>query len=181
MERSKILRIVITALFTALIAAGAFIKIPLGPVPVTLQTLFVLIAVCSLPLSLSVLSVLTYLVLGAIGLPVFTTGGGIAALLGPTGGYLLGILPAVIAGSLIMKVMGSHIRLAACIAAAVTDIIIYAVGIPWLSIKLDLSFAAALATGLFPFIIGDVIKYIVTVITAPAIRNRAQELLDETD
>ena len=181
MERSKILRIVITALFTALIAAGAFIKIPLGPVPVTLQTLFVLIAVCSLPLSLSVLSVLVYLVLGAIGLPVFTTGGGIAALLGPTGGYLLGILPAVIAGSLIMKVRGSHIRLAACIAAAVTDIIIYAVGIPWLSIKLDLPFAAALATGLFPFIIGDVIKYIVTVITAPAIRNRVQELLDETD
>ena len=159
MERSKILRIVITALFTALIAAGAFIKIPLGPVPVTLQTLFVLIAVCSLPLSLSVLSVLTYLVLGAIGLPVFTTGGGIAALLGPTGGYLLGILPAVIAGSLIMKVMKSHIRLAACIAAAVTDIIIYAVGIPWLSAKMDIPFAAAVVSGLLPSRRTGTVKY----------------------
>ena len=178
MERSKILRIVITALFTALIAAGAFIKIPLGPVPVTLQTLFVLIAVCSLPLSLSVLSVLTYLVLGAIGLPVFTTGGGIAALLGPTGGYLLGILPAVIAGSLIMKVMKSHIRLAACIAAAVTDIIIYAVGIPWLSAKMDIPFAAAVVSGLLPFIAGDILKIIITSAVAPVIRPRIAELLE---
>ena len=69
MERKQILRIVLTALFAALIAAGAFIRIPLVPAPMTLQTLFLLIAALCLPFRLAVASTAAYLFLGAVGLP----------------------------------------------------------------------------------------------------------------
>ena len=181
MERKQILRIVIVALFAALIAAGAFTKIPLAPVPMTLQTLFALLAATCLPISLALSSVAVYLFLGAIGLPIFTSGGGLAALLGPTGGFLIGLIPAVLAGALIMKVISKHARLAAVIAGLAVTLLIYLVGIPWLAVRMDISIAAALATGLVPFILGDTIKFIVTVIIAPVIRPRVMELLEKDE
>ena len=103
MERKEITKIVLVALFAALIAAGAFIKIPLVPVPVTLTTLFVLLAALCLPPFMALSSIVVYLFLGGIGLPIFTSGGGLAAMLGPTGGYLFGMIPAALLGSLIMS------------------------------------------------------------------------------
>ena len=103
MDRTKITRIVLIALFAALIAVGAFIRIPLPPVPITLQTLFTLVAALLLPLPVSISSVLVYLFLGIIGLPIFTSGGGLAAVTGPTGGYLIGLIPAVIIGGLMVR------------------------------------------------------------------------------
>lgn len=181
MERKHILRIVIVALFAALIAAGAFIKIPFFPVPITLQTLFTLFAAVSLPPTLALLSVLVYLFVGALGLPVFTTGGGLAAMLGPTGGYLIGLLPAAFIGAVIMKKMGERVRLASVFSAAAATVIIYAVGLPWLSSSMSLSLSATLTAGLVPFLIGDIVKYIVTVAVAPAIRGRVMELLEKDD
>ena len=72
MERKQITRFVLTALFAALISAGAFIKIPLVPAPVTLQTLFALLAATILPPAMALLSVVSYLLLGVLGLPIFT-------------------------------------------------------------------------------------------------------------
>ena len=103
MERKEITKIVLVALFAALIAAGAFIKIPLVPVPVTLTTLFVLLAALCLPPLMALSSIVVYLFLGGIGLPIFTSGGGLAAMLGPTGGYLFGMIPAALFGSLIIR------------------------------------------------------------------------------
>ncbi len=82
--------ILLTSLFTALIAAGTFIKIPMIPVSMTLQTLFVFLSGLLLPPGHAFLSVLIFIILGLIGLPVFTSGGGIGALLSPTGGFILG-------------------------------------------------------------------------------------------
>ena len=107
MDRSRIMRTVVTALFTALVAAGAFIRIPMVPVPMTLQTFFALVAAACLPPTMATVSMLVYLFLGTVGLPIFTAGGGLAALLGPTGGYLIGLVPAVLAGSLVMKTSSS--------------------------------------------------------------------------
>lgn len=178
MERKQITRIVLIAMFAALIAAGAFIRIPLVPAPMTLQTLFALFAAACLPPSMALMSVIAYLFLGFAGLPIFTTGGGLAAMLGPTGGYLFGMIPAVIIGALIMKMIPSRPRLAALFSALATTCIIYLIGLPWLAESLDISVSGAIATGLLPFIVGDTVKIIVSVFVTPVIRPRIAELLD---
>ena len=179
MERKQITRIVLIALFAALTAAGAFIKIPMVPVPVTLQTLFALLTAVALPPLMALLSMAAYLFIGAIGLPIFTTGGGLAAMLGPTGGFLIGMLPAVFAASLIMKAITSKLRIAAIAASLAATAIIYFIGVPWLSVKMDIPLSAALASGFLPFIPGDTLKIIIAVIIAPVIRPRVQQLLEQ--
>ena len=190
MERKEITKIVLVALFAALIAAGAFIKIPLViaagafikiplvPVPVTLTTLFVLLAALCLPPFMALSSIVVYLFLGGIGLPIFTSGGGLAAMLGPTGGYLFGMIPAALLGSLIMRLFESKSRIGAVISSIVSTVFIYLVGLPWLALQMDLSAGAVLAAGFVPFIVGDVLKIIVASITAPVIRPRIKELLE---
>jgi biotin transport system substrate-specific component len=91
------------AMFGAATAMGAYIMIPLPPVPITLQTLFVVLAGALLGGRLGALSQVVYLLLGIIGLPVFHGGkGGLGILLGPTGGYLVGFIAAAyVVGKLI--------------------------------------------------------------------------------
>ena len=85
---------VFSALFSALIIVGAYLKIPVGPVPIVLANFFVLLAGVLLGPKWGAASVGLYLLLGVVGLPVFAGGGGIAYLTGPTGGFLIGYLPA---------------------------------------------------------------------------------------
>lgn len=169
------------ALFAALMCTGAYIRIPLPPVPITLQTLFTLLCAMLLPPSLAIASTSVYLFLGAIGLPVFTSGGGLAALFGPTGGYLLGLLPATIVATFIMKANKENKLFPAVIAAVVGTIAIYAVGLPYLGITRHLSVSKTLAGGLYPFIIGDTVKIIVAVIVTKAIRPTVLQLLSRKD
>ena len=87
--RSRTRNIVLVSLTVALTAAGAWVRIPLGPVPVSLQTLFVLLSGAVLGSGLGAMSMCVYLALGLIGLPVFTAGGGPGYVLSPTFGFLL--------------------------------------------------------------------------------------------
>ena len=107
MEKSKIKGMIFAALFAALTAAVAPFKIPLGftPVPITLQTLVVLLAGAMLGSYYGALSMILYIVVGALGLPVFAGGGsGIGALLGPTGGYLFSyFIAAFVIGKMLEK------------------------------------------------------------------------------
>ena len=106
MERSKLKGMVFAALFAALTGAVAWFKIPLPftPVPITLQTLMVLLSGAMLGPIYGALSMVIYLLLGAIGLPVFAGGSsGVGALLGPTGGYLLSYPVAAFVIGLIAK------------------------------------------------------------------------------
>jgi len=83
------------ALFGALTALGAYILLPVPPVPITLQTLFLYLAAAVLGGALGAWSQIVYLLLGVIGLPVFAGGkAGLGVLTGPTGGYLAGFIPA---------------------------------------------------------------------------------------
>ena len=82
--------LVYCALFTALIAVGAFIKIPIPVVPFTLQYLFTMLAGILLGSRLGSLSVLAYMILGLIGLPIFSEGGGIGYVFKPSFGYIIG-------------------------------------------------------------------------------------------
>ncbi len=116
-------------------------------------------------------SVLLYLSLGAVGLPVFAAGaGGVAHFLGPTGGYLVGYIPAVaIIGA------ASHIRKPAFVtdllALIVGALVVYACGVPWLKVVTGMTLARALAVGMIPFLPGDALKISVALAVAPHIRR----------
>lgn len=169
------------ALFTGLVTVGAYIALPLpvSPVPIVLQNFFVLLAGLLLPFRRALAAVGLYLALGAIGLPVFSAArGGLAHFAGPTGGYLLGYLPAVA----ICAILSGHERsraaalrdLAAALAASV---VVYAVGTPWLARVMGMSPSAALAAGVLPFLPGDALKVAAAVAVAqtarPLLRNGA--------
>jgi biotin transport system substrate-specific component len=98
--------LIISALLTALTAAGAFIKVPFYPVPFTLQTFFTALAGLMLPPRWATLSQAAYLVIGLLGLPVFANGGGLGYVLQPTFGYLL-FLPLA---ALIISLLQSRAR-----------------------------------------------------------------------
>ncbi|MCL0038997.1 biotin transporter BioY [Dehalococcoidia bacterium] len=152
---------VFAAIFAALTAVGAFIAIPIGPVPITLQSLFVHLAGALLGSHLGALSQLIYILAGIIGLPIFHGGvGGLGVLLGPTGGYLIGFVAgAYITGKLIeMREKPGFLWIAmSCVAGLV---VIYIVGMLQLSIVADLPVTGALAVGVVPFLIGDAIEII---------------------
>ena len=180
MKKTALKKTILIALFAALIAAGAFIRIPLPPVPITLQTLFALIAGLLLPLSVSLPSVLVYLFLGVIGLPIFTSGGGIAAITGPTGGYLIGLIPAVIVASLMMR-KEKVSYLYTLLVSLLATVALYIPGLFWLGFSRSLSLGATLSAGLVPFIVGDVIKMLVSAFVAVKLRGQVKVLLTEED
>ena len=106
--------------FIALIAAGSWISIPLPPVPLTLQTLFVLLSGIVMK-RYAVIPVGLYVLLGAAGLPVFHNGtAGLGVLLGPTGGFLLGFIPAALIVGLAYERQSAKIRVLGLIAATGT-------------------------------------------------------------
>lgn len=176
--KKPLLKLIIIAMFCALISAGAFIRIPLPPVPVTLQTLFVLIAALCLPLSMAVEAVAVYLLLGIIGLPVFTTGGGFAAILGPTGGYLIGLLPAALVGALLAGKKNTFWWNMLCALAA--TVCVYIPGLLMLKYSRNLSWATTVSAGLVPFIIGDTLKIIVSSLTALVVKPKVNSLLQKS-
>ena len=93
--KSRTYKMILVALFAALIAVGAFIRIPVPLVPFTMQTFFVVLAGMLLGKKLGAASALVYLAIGLIGIPVFTQGGGIGYVLKPSFGYLIGFIPPV--------------------------------------------------------------------------------------
>jgi len=161
---------VYAALFAALTAVGAFIAIPIGPVPIVLQNLFVLLAGLLLGSRWALASVGIYLLAGACGLPVFAGGqGGIGRIVGPTGGYLLGYLPAVYVIGVISENTGQRV-VWDVIAMILGSVLIYACGVTWLKVLTGMLWPKALAVGMFPFLIGDAIKIAVAVPIAKAVR-----------
>lgn len=165
---------VLASMFAALIAAGAYISVPIpgSPVPIVLQNLFVLLAGLVLGWRWAAVSVAVYLLIGLIGLPVFSGGsGGIAHFLGPTGGYLVGFLAAAPIAGLIANGTGparwqqpatatpaawTVIRDVAAVIAATAAV--YAIGVPWLKTVARLSWTKAALAGLLPFVAGDLLK-----------------------
>jgi biotin transport system substrate-specific component len=151
---------VYVALFTALIIIGGYISVPLplGPVPIVLADLFVMVTGLFLGFKWGVTSVALYLSLGALGLPVFASGtSGLAVLFGPTGGYLFGYLLLVASVGFIAS-KGKQSIIKDLIALATGNILLYAIGVPWLKAVMNLGWAGALAAGLTPFIPGIIIK-----------------------
>ncbi len=167
---------VYASLMAALTAAGAYITIPIGPVPITLQVLFIMLAGLLLGGRWGFISIVVYLLAGAAGLPVFAGGtGGIAKFAGPTGGYLIGFaLAAFLIGTISEKGKGSI--LVDIIAVIVGTAVIYAAGVIWLKVVTGMDFVKAINVGIIPFIPGAVIKIAAAIPIARVIRpiiNRA--------
>ena len=161
MEKSKLKGMVFSALFAALTAAIAPVKIPLGftPVPITLQTIAVLLSGAMLGPYYGALAMILYVVVGALGLPVFAGGSsGFGVLIGPTGGYLISYFIAAFAiGKMLeSKKNPSYINYIA--AMVMGSIIIYILGATQGKFVTGLPWNAIMTGWVLPFLIGDTIK-----------------------
>lgn len=166
------------ALIAALMAASAPLSLPIGPVPITLQMMFVMLAALLLRPAWAAMSMGVYVLMGAIGLPVYAgLTGGFSHLIGPTGGYLWGFIAAAAIGSWI-RVTIEHRgvnRIAgdlAAIAAAV--LVVYALGIAQLMLVTSLggaglSLPSAFLVGALPFLPGEIVKGVLAIGVAEAL------------
>lgn len=169
----KRIRIIIyISIFSALTAVGAFIKIPLPFVPITLQTLFVLLSGNLLGARYGAISQFIYLGLGLIGFPIFAKGGGLGYVFQPTFGYLLGYpITAYIAGKLLQNTWNKRF-LWLCISNFIATLPVLIIGALYLYVNLnyfvakELPIMKAFWSGLIIFIPGDVLKVLLaTLIT----------------
>ncbi|MEK9710406.1 MAG: biotin transporter BioY [Alphaproteobacteria bacterium] len=143
-----------------LLAVSAQFKIPLYPVPVTGQTLVVLLIGMTYGPRLGGITLAAYLFEGTLGLPVFAGGAaGVAVLMGPTAGYLFGFLLAAIAmGYLAERGMGRTV-VSTIAAMVIGNCVIYLCGALWLANFIG--FGQAIAAGVLPFLYGDALKLVV--------------------
>ena len=148
-------RTALTATFVALIALGAWISIPFVPVPLTLQTLFVLLAGVLLG-RWGFVPPLSYMVLGALGLPVFHNGlAGVGVLLGPTGGFIIGFVAAGLVTGLAYEQRGRAVRVTGLVLGT---LLVHTFGVAWMVLSTGMSLPAAIAVGSLTFLPGDAVK-----------------------
>ena len=167
---SQLRMLVFASLLAALMTAGAYISIPMGPVPIVLQNMFVFLAGLLLGSRWGLASVGVYLLAGACGLPVFAGGmGGIGRIVGPTGGYLIGYLPAVFIIGFISQKGAARISID-IFAMICGTVVLYACGVTWLKALTGMQWSKALAVGMYPFLIGDTLKIVAAAVIARGLR-----------
>ena len=160
--RTAVVNIVSVALGAAVVGALAQVSVPLWPVPITGQTLGVLVVASLLGLWRGVSAMVLYAAAGAAGLPWFSdASSGVSVILGPTGGYILGfVVAAALTGWLAQRNWDRKI-LGGIVAFLAGSVSVFAVGLPWLAAVLGLTLEQTLEFGLYPFIIGGVIKAVI--------------------
>jgi biotin transport system substrate-specific component len=166
-QRSAI--IAYTSVFIGLIAVGGWISIPFIPVPLTLQTFFVLLAGTVMK-RFAIIPAALYLLCGALSLPVFHNGtAGIGVLLGPTGGYIVGFIPAALVVGIAYERSGAARRIAGLVLGTA---LIYAGGVTWLCLSTGLPPGMAVLIGVLPFLPGDVVKIVAVYMMADRLLSR---------
>ena len=162
----KLRELILTAMFAALTAVGAFLKIPLGFATITLQFFFTAMAGVLLGRKYGALSQAVYVLLGLVGLPIFAEGGGFSYVLQPTFGFLVGLIPAAwVIGKLTEKKQTFRAILLAALAGLG---VLYAIGMPYIAVILNgymgygLSPWKLLMTAMIPYLPGDCLKIVVT-------------------
>lgn len=177
---NQLTKAVLVCLFTALISIGAYIAVPIpgSPVPIVLQNMFIMIAALMLGPWWSLLAVVFYLLFGMIGMPVFAGGtGGLVKFVGPTGGYLIGYIPATVVMGIVAQ-KGRRSIPANLLACFLGMIIVDAFGIVRLKAVLDVDWTRALVAGFYPFILGDVVKIVLASILAPRLFSGIEGLVN---
>ena len=177
-QKIRTKQMVLIALMTAVtcVLGPLSIPLPFSPVPISLTNFAIFLAIFVLGMKNGTISFIIYLLLGAVGVPVFSSfRGGFQVLAGPTGGYLIGfIFLALIMGfaldhfdrKLVPTIIGMIIGMAVC----------YAFGTVWLAKLLSLSFKEGLMMGVIPYLPGDAAKIIIAVIVGPKLYGATQKI-----
>lgn len=163
---------VIVAASTFLIIIGAYISVPIGPVPIVLTNFFIILIGLLFGWKKALLAILTYIILGAVGLPVFSNGkAGLAHLIGLTGGFIVGFIPlAVLSGLVSSKKVISKV-----IVVLLGSVVVYLMGVPWAQYVFNnviapennyplWDLAATLEKCAIPFLIPDLLKIVAAII-----------------
>lgn len=177
-QKIRTKQMVLIALMTAVtcVLGPLSIPLPFSPVPISLTNFAIFLAIFVLGMKNGTISFIIYLLLGAVGVPVFSSfRGGFQVLAGPTGGYLIGfIFLALIMGfalehfdrKLVPTIIGMIIGMAVC----------YAFGTVWLAKLLSLSFKEGLMMGVIPYLAGDAAKIIIAAIVGPKLYGATQKI-----
>lgn len=177
-QKIRTKQMVLIALMTAVtcVLGPLSIPLPFSPVPISLTNFAIFLAIFVLGMKSGTIGFIIYLLLGAIGVPVFSSfRGGLQVLAGPTGGYLIGfIFLALIMGfaldhfdrKLVPTIIGMIIGMAVC----------YAFGTVWLAKLLSLSFKEGLMMGVIPYLAGDAAKIIIAAIVGPKLYGATQKI-----
>jgi biotin transport system substrate-specific component len=167
---TDVILVVVGAAFTAVLAQ---LVIPLWPVPITGQTLAVLLVGATLGLTRGAISLAFYAVLGLVGLPVYapqTDGShltGLVALHAPSFGYIVGFILAAALVGWLAQLRWDRNALKVFVSFVAGSLVVYAVGVPWLMAVTGLSLPSALMAGVVPFLIGDTIKALIAAALLP--------------
>ncbi|MBT4288561.1 MAG: biotin transporter BioY [Deltaproteobacteria bacterium] len=169
---------VFAALMAALVIAGSYMAIPIGPVPITLQSMFVLLSGLLLGKFWGSMALAGYLIAGIVGLPVFAHGkGGLAVLFGPTGGFLISfVVAAFITGMISEKSLKlfagnrSKIIIFDIIALIFGSVVIFTLGVSWFKFITGHGWEQSLGWTLYPFIPGAIVKLIAAAVIAQLVR-----------
>lgn len=162
------------ALVSALIAVSAFVSIPVGTVPLTLQVMAVVLAALVLSPYGAFAATSVYVLMGAIGLPVFAGAkGGLAVIVGPTGGFLVGFVVGATLGAVVRVFAEKRVSaiVSDIMAAACVIVVVYGIGWAQLSVVTGMGMAKAFALGVIPFVPWDVIKAVAAIGFAASIRK----------
>lgn len=152
---------------TLVLAISAKVQVPFWPVPVTMQSLAVLVIGMSFGLRLGAATLALYLAEGAVGLPVFASGAGLTYLAGPTAGYLIGfVVAAAVVGWLAERGWDRNIWLS-MMAMTLGTVILMGSGVAWLATLIG--FHQALASGFTPFIAGGILKIVLGTLMLPSV------------
>jgi biotin transport system substrate-specific component len=159
-ENRVISKALVAVFFIIAISLGAFVRIPLAftPVPLTMQTFFVLLSAALLGMRLGLLTQLSYIFLGAMGVSVFTgASAGLIYLVGPTAGYLFGFVAATIFIASFIKYARENIYLIIGLFF-LADLLLLLCGVIWLKTSLQLDWIKSFSIGFIPFLPGDIAK-----------------------
>jgi len=180
-------RYVFAAVFAALIAVSGFIRFPVpgSVVPVVLKNLFVVLSGTVLGSFYGGIAVVILVSAGLVGIPVFVISGGIGVFLTPLGGYIIGYFFAALAAGLVCglpkvteKKVNTFLLVRVCIGSFLGFLLIDFCGVFYMMLLNSLSFKAALLAGLVPYILGDIIKLIVSIPLALALRPIAARYIN---
>jgi biotin transport system substrate-specific component len=154
----------------AVVAVAAQIAVPLWPVPITGQTFAVLVVASALGAVRGTLAMALYAVLGIVGLPIFSdASSGLSIVAGPTGGYIIGFVFSAALVGWIAERSGDRKYLGATLAFAAGTVVTFAFGLIWLSASLNLNLEQTLQGGLYPFIIGGIVKSLLAAAIIPTV------------